>query len=99
MPLSGAGWPVRHGLGLGLFFSDLVQVRLPVRLVLMQGPGDCRGLLLSHLRLGLANSAWACSAFAWALAAFACDLCLAWLLMIVSLAWEPQRAHLLGPGP
>ena len=97
MPLSGAGWPVRHGLG--LFLGDLPQVRLPLRLVLVQGPGQGRSLFLSHLRLGLANSAWACSAFAWALAAFACDLCLAWLLMIVSLAWEPQRAHLLGPGP
>ena len=53
MPPSGARWPVRHGLGLS--FSDFVQVRLPVRLVLMEGPGDCRGLLLSHLRLSLSQ--------------------------------------------
>src|SRR5271165_6543778 len=48
---SGLGWPVRHGLG--LFLGDLLQVRLPVRLVLLQSPGDCRVLLLSDLRFGL----------------------------------------------
>jgi hypothetical protein len=53
MPLSGARWPVRHGLGRS--FSDFVQVRLPMRLVLMQGAGDCRSLLLSHLRLCLSQ--------------------------------------------
>jgi hypothetical protein len=34
MPLSVVWWPLRHGLG--LFLGDLPQVRLPVRLVLMQ---------------------------------------------------------------
>jgi hypothetical protein len=48
---SGLGWPVRHGLG--LFLGDLLQGRLPVRLVLLQSPGDCRVLLLSDLRFGL----------------------------------------------
>ena len=38
------GWPVRHGLG--LFLSNLLQVRLPVRLVLLQGPSDGRVLLV-----------------------------------------------------
>jgi hypothetical protein len=51
VPLSGAWWPLWHGLG--LFLGDLAQVRLPVRLVLVQGPGECRGLFLGHLRLSL----------------------------------------------
>src|SRR5215470_3721379 len=40
MLLSGVWWPLRHGLG--LFLGDLPQARLPVRLVLVQGPGECR---------------------------------------------------------
>jgi hypothetical protein len=39
--------------GLGLLLSDLLQVCMPVRLILVQGPGDCRRLLLSYLRLSL----------------------------------------------
>jgi hypothetical protein len=43
---------VRHGLG--LFLSNLLQVRLPACLIiLLQGPSDGRVLLLSHLHLGL----------------------------------------------
>ena len=38
MPLLGAGWFVWRGLG--LFLGDLPQVRLPLRLVLVQGPGQ-----------------------------------------------------------
>ena len=75
MPPSGAAWPVRYGLG--LFLSDFLQVRLPVRLVLMQGPDDCRGLLLSHLRLSLSQLGLGLFGLAGSLAAFACDLCLA----------------------
>ncbi len=52
MPPSGVGWP-RPRQGLGLFLGDLLQVRLPVLLVLLQGLADCRGLLLSHPRLSL----------------------------------------------
>jgi hypothetical protein len=52
VPLSGGRWrPIWHGLG--LFLGDLPQVRLAVRLVLVQGPGECRGLFLGHLRLSL----------------------------------------------
>ena len=52
MPRSEVGWPVpRHGLG--LFLGDLLQVCLPVRLVLVQGPGDRCGLLSTYLRLSL----------------------------------------------
>src|SRR5215468_11507828 len=51
MPLSGGWWPLRHGLG--LFLGDLPQVRLPVCLVLVHGPGEGGGLLLGHLRLSL----------------------------------------------
>ena len=35
------------------FFGDLPQVSLPVRLVLVQGPGECRGLFPGHLCLSL----------------------------------------------
>ena len=51
MPQSEVWWPLRHGLG--LLLGDLSQVRLPVLLVFVQGPGDRRGLFLSHLRLSL----------------------------------------------
>ena len=51
MPLSQVWWPLRHGLG--LFLSDLPQVSLPVRLVLVQGAGECRGLFPGHLCLSL----------------------------------------------
>lgn len=51
MPLSGAGWPVWRGLG--LFLGDLPQVRLPLRLVLVLGPGQGRSLFLGYLRLSL----------------------------------------------
>jgi hypothetical protein len=51
MPLSGAGWPVWRGLG--LFLGDLPQVRLPLRLVLVLGPGQGRSLFPGHLRLSL----------------------------------------------
>ena len=51
MPLSQVWWPLRHGLG--LFLGDLPQVSLPVRLVLVQGPGECRGLFPGHLCLSL----------------------------------------------
>ena len=62
MPLSQVWWPLRHGLG--LFLGDLPQVSLPVRLVLVQGPGECRGLFPGHLCLSLgARTAWACAAF------------------------------------
>src|SRR5215469_2132397 len=67
MPLSGAGWPVWHGLG--LFLGDLPQVRLPLRLVLVQDPGQGRGLFPGHLRL--ARMAWAPAAFFRALSAVA----------------------------
>lgn len=46
-----SGGPLRRGLG--LFLGDLPRVRLPVRLVLVQGPGECRSLFLGHLRLSL----------------------------------------------
>ena len=69
MPLSGVWWPLRHGLG--LFLGDLPQVRLPVRLVLVQGPGECRGLFLGHLCLSLGPHGLACAAFSRALSAFA----------------------------
>ncbi len=46
VPPSGVGWPGSR-YGLGLLLGDLLQVRLRVRLVLLQGPGDCRGLLPS----------------------------------------------------
>jgi hypothetical protein len=42
-----------------------------VRLVLVQGPGECRGLFPGHLCLSLGRTAWACAAFSWALWAFA----------------------------
>ena len=46
------GWPVRHGLG--LFLSNLLQVRVPACLIiLLQRPSDGRVLLLSHLHLSL----------------------------------------------
>ena len=51
MPLSQVWWPLRHGFG--LFLGDLPQVSLPVRLVLVQGPGECRGLFSGHLCLSL----------------------------------------------
>jgi hypothetical protein len=51
VPLSGAGWPVWRGLG--LFLGDLPQVRLPLRLVLVLGPGQGRSLFLGYLRLSL----------------------------------------------
>ena len=51
MPLSGAGWPLWYGFG--LFFGDLPQVCLLVRLVLVRGPGQCRGLFPGHLRLSV----------------------------------------------
>ena len=51
MPLLGAGWFVWRGLG--LFLGDLPQVRLPLRLVLVQGPGQGRSLFLGYLRLSL----------------------------------------------
>jgi hypothetical protein len=51
MPLSGAGWPVWRGLG--LFLGDLPQVRLPLRLVLVLGPGQGRSLFPGYLRLSL----------------------------------------------
>ena len=51
MPLSGAGWLVGHGLGLS--YSDFVQVGLPLRLVLVRGPGQGRSLFLGYLRLSL----------------------------------------------
>jgi hypothetical protein len=50
MAPSGVGWPVPQ-YGLGLFLGDLPQVCLPVRLVLVRGPGDRSGLLLSHCGL------------------------------------------------
>jgi hypothetical protein len=69
MPLSGAGWPVWRGLG--LFLGDLPQVRLPLRLVLVLGPGQGRSLFLGYLRLSLGRTAWASAAFFRSLSAFA----------------------------
>ena len=69
MPLSGVWWPLRHGLG--LFLGDLPEVRLPVRLVLVQGPGECRGLFPATFASASARTAWACAAFSSALSAFA----------------------------
>ena len=56
MTLSALRWPVRHGLG--FFHSDLLQVRLPVRLVLLQGPGDCRASLLRPPSAGSSSACW-----------------------------------------
>jgi hypothetical protein len=51
MPLLGAGWPVWRFLG--LFLGELPQVRLPLRRVLVLGPGQGRSLFLGYLRLSL----------------------------------------------
>lgn len=59
--------------GLGLLFSDLLQVCMPMRLILVPGPGGCRRLLLNYLHLNLGQPASALAALAWALAAFAGD--------------------------
>ena len=73
------GWPVRHGLG--LFLSNLLQVRLPACLII-----SCKALAmaascsLATFTLASARSAWACAASAWALAAFAWVLASAWAL-------------------
>jgi hypothetical protein len=68
VPLSGVWWPLRHGLG--LFLGDLPQVRLPVRLVLLQSPGECRGCSSATFDSASARTAWACEASSWALSAF-----------------------------
>ena len=86
MPVSGAWWrPLRHGLG--LFLGDLPQVRLPVCFVLVQGPGQGRGLFLGHLRLslgphilGLRGFLPGLSAFSRARSAFPGGSRLVWLL-------------------
>jgi len=57
--------------GLGLLFSDLLQACMPVRLILVPGPGGCRRLLLNYLHLNLGQPASALAALARALAAFA----------------------------
>ena len=44
-PGAGSGTTV----GLGLLLGDLLQVCMPVRLILVQGPGDSRRMLLSYL--------------------------------------------------
>jgi hypothetical protein len=41
MPPSRVWWPLRHSLG--LFLGDLPQVRLPVRVVLVQDLGEYCG--------------------------------------------------------
>jgi hypothetical protein len=105
------GWPVRHGLG--LFLSNLLQVRLPACLIiLLQGPSDGRVLLLSHLHLSLGQAGLGLRG----LRLGPCGLCLGPCLRLGPcglcrrlapgmfaherlLASEPQRAHLLGPGP
>ena len=87
MPLSEAGWPVRHGLG--LFLSDFVQVRLPVRLVLVHSPGDCRVLLLGHLHFSLSQLGLGLRGLGLGPCGPRLRLVLVWLLMIVSLSWEP----------
>ena len=86
MPLSQVWWPLRHGLG--LFLGDLPQVSLPVRLVLVQGAGECRGLFPGHLCLSLGphglglrgSSSRALSAFVRARSAFSGGSRLVWLL-------------------
>ena len=110
-PLSGIGWPVRHGLG--LFLSDLRQVGLPTCLViLLQGPGDCRVLLLSHLRLSLGQVGLGLRGLRLSprglclgpcLRLGPCGLCRRLAPGMFAhdrlLASEPQRTHLLSPGP
>ena len=110
MPLSEVWWPLRHGLG--LLLGDLSQVRLPVRLVLVQGPGDCRGLFLGHLRLSLGPYGLslrglflALSAFARTRSAFPGGSRLAWLLtplsimMLAAFLISPMMTISWGSGP
>jgi hypothetical protein len=88
MPPSGARWPVRHGLA----SLSATSCRSPCRCA----SSSCKALAiaaacsLATFVSASASSASACSAFARALAAFACDLCLACLLRILPLAWEPH---------
>jgi hypothetical protein len=91
------GWPVRHGLG--LFLSNLLQVRLPVRLVLLQGPSDGRVLLLSHLRLGLGQVGLGLRGLRLGPCGLRRRLAPGMFAHDRLLASEPQRTHLLGPGP
>jgi hypothetical protein len=67
--LSGVWWPLRHGLG--LFLGDLPQVRLPVRLVLVQGRASAAACSSATFASASARTAWACAASSRALSAFA----------------------------
>ena len=84
------------------------QVRLPVRLVLPQGPSDGRVLLLSHLHLslgqvglGLRGLRLPCGCLCLRLGPCGLRRRLAPGMFAHDrlLASEPQRAHLPGPGP
>ena len=95
-----------------LFLGDLPQVSLPVRLVLVQGPGECRGLFPGHLclslgphGLGLQASSRALSAFVRARSAFPGGSRLVWLLMplsivvLAALLISPMMIVSWGSGP
>jgi hypothetical protein len=69
MPPSGAGWPVWDGLS--LFLGDLPQVRLPLRLVLVQGPGQAAACSSATFASASARTARASAASFRALSAFA----------------------------